>query len=73
MGLRERLQSVTQLFQSAATKGHQLREDEERGESPAPSAGTEGDRRDEPRQDAMTAEDREKEQTSQQQERDRQV
>ncbi|MDF2759093.1 MAG: hypothetical protein K0S99_1725, partial [Thermomicrobiales bacterium] len=26
MGLRERLQKVTQFFQKAATRGHQLRE-----------------------------------------------
>ena len=51
-----------EVLQRAATKGHQLREDEERAESPAPSAGTKNGQRAEQRQDAMTAEDREKEQ-----------
>ena len=73
MGLRERLQSVTQFFQSAATKGHQLREDAERDESPAPSAGDQSRQRDERRQGGMTAEDRAWEQASQQRDRDRQA
>ena len=73
MGLRERLQSVTQFFQSAATKGHQLREDEERDESPAPSAGEQARQRDEQRLGGMTAEDRAWEQASQQRDRDRQA
>jgi hypothetical protein len=28
MGLRERLQQVTQLFQKAASRGHQLRQED---------------------------------------------
>jgi hypothetical protein len=46
MGLRERLQAVTQFFQKAATKGHQLREEEARDESAASSAGKETRQRD---------------------------
>jgi hypothetical protein len=73
MGLRERLQSVTQFFQKAATKGHQLREDLEHDESPAPSAGEQTRQRDERRLGGMTAEDRAWEQASQQRDRDRQA
>ena len=73
MGLRERLQSVTQFFQSAATKGHQLREDAEGDESAASSAGDQSRQREERRQGGMTAEDRAWEQASQQRNRDRQA
>ena len=73
MGLRERFQEVTQFFQKAATKGHQLREDAERDESAAPSAGERTRQREEQRLGGMTAEDREWEQSSQQRDRDRQA
>ena len=73
MGLRERLQMVTQFFQKAATKGHQLREDAEGDESPAPSAGERTRQREERRLGGMTAEDRAWEQASQQRDRDRQA
>ena len=73
MGLRERLQSVTQLFQSAATKGHQLRQEDERGENDAPSAGGQTRQREERRLGGMSAEDRDWEQASQQRNRDRQA
>jgi hypothetical protein len=72
MGLRERLQSVTQFFQKAAVKGHQLREDEARDEGQASSAGEQSRQREERRLGGMTAEDREWEQASQQRDRDRQ-
>ena len=38
MGLRERLQTVTQFFQKAATKGRRLRQEDERGQDDAPSS-----------------------------------
>jgi hypothetical protein len=66
MGLRERLQSVTQFFQQAATKGHQLREDEERGENHASSAGEQARQGEERHQGGMTAENRDSEQAGQQ-------
>jgi len=50
MGIQERLQTVTQLFQKAATRGHELREDEEQGENHS-SSGAEQTRQ----QDGMTA------------------
>ena len=65
MGLRERLQSVTQFFQKAATRGHQLRENEERGENRAPSGGEQDRQRDEPRGTGSAAEDRDRGQTGQ--------
>jgi hypothetical protein len=58
MGLREHLQSVTQFFQKAATRGHQLREDEARDESQASSAGGQRTQRDESHPAGITAEDR---------------
>jgi hypothetical protein len=73
MGLREQLQSVTQFFQKAATRGHQLREDAEGDESAASSAGDQSRQREERRQGGMTAEDRAWEQASQQRNRDRQA
>ena len=73
MGLRERLQKVTQLFQKAATRGHQLREDEARDESTASSAGEQDRQRDERRLGGMTAEERDWEKASQQRDRDRQA
>jgi hypothetical protein len=72
MGLRERLQAVTQFFQKAATRGHQLRENEERGENDASSAGEQTRQREERRLGGMTAEDRDWEQARQQRNRDRQ-
>jgi hypothetical protein len=66
MGLRERLQSVTQFFQKAATSGHQMREDEQRGENHASSAGERGRQGEEPHQGGMTAENRDSEQAGQQ-------
>lgn len=65
MGLRERLQAVTQFFQNAATRGHQLRQEEERGENGAPSAGEQSRQLDEPRGDGTTAEDRDRERVGQ--------
>lgn len=38
MGLRERLTTVTQFLQRAASRGHQLREEDEGGEQGASSA-----------------------------------
>ena len=73
MGLRERLQSVTQFFQSAATKGHQMREDEERDESLASSGGDQNRQGDGRSQGGMTAEDQASEQASQQRDRDQQA
>jgi hypothetical protein len=65
MGLRERLQSVTQFFQKAATRGHELREEDERGEKPAPSAAEQTRQPEEQSPGEMTAEDRDREQASQ--------
>ena len=73
MGLRERLQMVTQFFQKAATRGHQLRQEDERNESQAPSAGEQGRQQEARRLGGMTAEDRAREQASQQRNRDRQA
>jgi hypothetical protein len=73
MGLRKRLQSVTQFFQKAATRGHQLREDAEGDESAASSAGDQSCQREARRHGGMTAEDRAWEQASQQRDRDRQA
>lgn len=73
MGLRERLQMVTQFLQKAATRGHQLRRDDERDERQAPSAAEQGSQREERRPGGMTAEDREAEQGSQQRDRERQA
>jgi hypothetical protein len=73
MGLRERLQKVTQFLQRAATQGHQLRQDDPRDQSPAPSAGEQSRQREERRLGGMTAEDRDWEQASQQRNRDRQA
>ena len=73
MGLRERLQSVTQFFQKAATRGHELRQEDQSGENDAPSAGEQTRQREERRLGGMTAEDREWEQASQQRNRDRQA
>jgi hypothetical protein len=65
MGLRERLQAVTQFFQKAATKGHELRENEERGENGAPSGGEQSRQRDEPRGNGTPTENRDGEQAGQ--------
>ena len=73
MGLRERLQSVTKIFQKAATRGHQLREEDERAENRASSAGEQTRQREQRRLGGMTAEDRDREQASQQRNRDRQA
>ena len=69
MGLRERLQNVTQFFQKAATRGHQLRENDD----PGSSAGSQSSQREARRLDGMTAEDRDREQASLQRNRDRQA
>ena len=58
MGLRERLQTVTQFFQKATTRGRRLREEDERSEDRASSVGEQTRQREEPHQGAMTAEDR---------------
>ena len=73
MGLRERLQAVTQFFQKAATRGHQLREEEARDEGAATSADEQDRGREERRLGGMTAEDRDWEKASQQRDRDRQA
>jgi hypothetical protein len=73
MGLRERLQTLTQLFHRAATQGHQLRQDDARDESSSSSAGEQSRQREERRLGGMTAEDRDREQASQQRNRDRQA
>jgi hypothetical protein len=73
MGLRERLQSVTQFFQKAATRGHQLRQEDERGENDDSSAGDQTHQREERRLGGMSTEDRDWEQASQQRNRDRQA
>ena len=70
MGLRERLQKVTQFFRKAATRGHQLRESDEGSGS---SAGSQSSQREARRLGGMTAEDRAWEQASQQRNRDRQA
>ena len=72
MGLRERLQAVTQFFQKAATRGHELRRDEERGENDDASAGAQTDQREVRRLGGMSAEDRDWEQATLQRNRDRQ-
>ena len=66
MGLGERLQSVTQFFQKAATRGHQLREDEERGDNDASSPGEQALQGEDRRQGGMTAENGDSEQAGQQ-------
>ena len=73
MGLRERLETVTQFFQKAASRGHQLRQDDARDESVASSDGEQSRQREERRLGGMTAEDRAWEQASQQRSRDRQA
>ena len=73
MGLRERLQSVTRFFQRAATRGHELRQEDERGEHHASSAAEQTSQRQAPRPGEMSAEDRDWEQASQQRNRDRQA
>jgi hypothetical protein len=73
MGLRERLQSVTRFFQKAATKGHQLRQEDEGGENQASSSGDQNRQREARRLGGMSAEDRDWEQASQQRNRDRQA
>ena len=73
MGLRERLTTVTRFLQRAASRGHQLREEDERGEQAAPSAAEQSSQWEARRLDGMTAEDRDGEQGSQQRNRDRQA
>jgi hypothetical protein len=73
MGLRERLQKVTQFFRRATTQGHQLRQDDARDESSSSSAGEQSRQREERRLGGMAAEDRDWEQPSQQRNRDRQA
>jgi hypothetical protein len=70
MGLRERLQTVTQFFQNAASKGRRLRQ-EERGDNHAPSAGEQTGQREARRPGGVTAEDRDGEHAGQQRDRDR--
>jgi hypothetical protein len=73
MGLRERLSMVTQFFEKARSKGHQLREANEAGEPGAPSADEQSTQREARRRSGMTAEDQEWEQAGQQRDRDRQA
>ena len=58
MGIRERLQAVTQFFQKAATRGHQLRQEDERSEKREPPAGALDRQRHEPPQSGPATEDR---------------
>jgi hypothetical protein len=71
MGLRERLQTVTQFFQDAASKGRRLRQAEERGDNHAPSAAEQTGQREARRPGGMTAENRDGEHAGQQRDRDR--
>jgi hypothetical protein len=73
MSLHERLQSVTQFFQKAATRGHRLRQEDERGENSASSSGEQTQQREERGLGGMTAQDRDWEQASLQRNRDRQA
>ena len=73
MGLRERLGLVTQFFQRARTKGHELRDDDAGGEGRPPSAAEQSSQREERRRGGMTAEDLEWEQASQRRDRERQA
>jgi hypothetical protein len=71
MGLRERLQTVTQFFQKATTRGRRLREEDERSEDHASSVGEQTHQREESHQGAMTAEDRNRTRAGQQRDRGR--
>jgi hypothetical protein len=62
MGLRERLQSVTQFFQKAATKGHELRQEDESGENQASSVAEQTPEGEASHPGGMTADGRNKEQ-----------
>lgn len=73
MGLRERLQAVTQFLEKAATRGRELRQGDERDERQASSTGDQSSQREERRLGGMSAEDRAWEQASQQRNRDRQA
>ena len=66
MGLRERLQTVTQFFQKAASRGRRLRQEDELSESHAPSAGEQTRQREAQSRSGVTAEDRDREQAGQQ-------
>jgi hypothetical protein len=65
MGLRERLQTVTQFLQNAASKGRRLRREKERGENRAPSAAEQTGQREARRPGETKAEARDREQTGQ--------
>jgi hypothetical protein len=71
MGLRERLQTVTQFFQKATARGRRLREEDERSEDRASSVGEQTRQREELPQGAMTAEDRNWARAGQQRDRGR--
>ena len=71
MGLRERLQTVTQFFQKAATRGHKLRQEDERGENQAPASGEQARPQGERRGREKTAEDRDSKRASRQRRRNR--
>ena len=73
MGLRERLSKAMRFLENARSTGHQLREEEAGGEGGASSPAEQATQREARRHDAMTAEDREWEQASQQRNRDRQA
>jgi hypothetical protein len=64
---------VTQFFEKAATRGHALRQDEERDESQAPSAGKQGSQREERRPGGMSAEDRAREKAGRKRHNERQA
>ena len=72
MGLRERLQGVAQFFQKAATRGHELRQ-EEHDAGPPPSAGEQSRDQEERGAGEMMAEDRTSEPAAQQRDPARQA
>ena len=72
MGLREQLSKVVPFLENARSKGRELRDDAT-AEPGASSAAEQVSQREARRREAMTAEDREWEQASQQRHRERQA
>ena len=62
---------MTQFFQRARSKGHELRDEEADGEQATASAAEQSSQREERRRAGMTVEDRAWEQASQQRDRER--
>lgn len=71
MGLRERLSKAMQFFKNARSTGQQLRKEAAGGEGGASSSAEQASQREAQRREAMTAEDREWEEASQQRDRER--